>query len=73
MLRGKWKRHARKECQGDYMVIAEDKTERRTQGAVKGRTHEGYVRCVNPEATMDDGEGETKTESASRSVTPTRS
>ena len=51
-LRSRWKREARKTCRGDYMVVAEDRTERRTEGRVKGRTHEGYVRCVDPEATM---------------------
>lgn len=68
-LRGRWKREARKTCRGDYMVVSEDRTERRTEGRVKGRTHEGYVRCVDPEATMD-GEGDTK---AAAARTPSQS
>jgi len=45
-LRAKWRRIAEKSCDGDYEVIAEDASERRTAGIVTGRTHEGYVRCV---------------------------
>jgi hypothetical protein len=55
ILRNRWKREARKTCRGDYMVIAEDKSERLRQGTATNRTHEGYVRCIDPEATMDDG------------------
>lgn len=48
-VRGKWKRAAHHACSGDYLVLTEDATERRTAGLVSGRGHEGYVRCVNPE------------------------
>jgi hypothetical protein len=53
IVHGKWKRAARKTCRGDYVVISEDRTERRTGGQVRGRTHEGYVRCVDPEPSLD--------------------
>lgn len=49
-IRGKWKRAAHHACKGDYLVLSEDASERRTAGLVSGRSHEGYVRCVNPES-----------------------
>jgi hypothetical protein len=53
-LRTRWKRTARQACAGDYAVISEDRSEQKTAGMVSGRTHEGYVRCLDPERAMPD-------------------
>jgi hypothetical protein len=37
-------------CKGDYMVLSESTSERSQGGRRAGRRHEGFVRCVSPDA-----------------------
>jgi hypothetical protein len=54
LLRGRWKREAERTCEGDYLVLSETSSQRRTQGRASGTMHEGFVRCVSPEGTLAD-------------------
>jgi len=50
-LRSMWRREAAKACEGgDYMVLSERDAESRRGGVVGGRSYEGFVRCISPEA-----------------------
>lgn len=53
MLRARWKREAENTCEGDYLVLSESASERRAEGRTTGTMHEGFVRCVSPESTID--------------------
>ncbi|MBK6918424.1 MAG: hypothetical protein IPH07_13590 [Deltaproteobacteria bacterium] len=51
-VRQRWKREAERACDGEYVVLSENAASQRT-GAVTARLiHEGFVRCVSPEATL---------------------
>ena len=52
-LRSLWRREASKACQGDYMVMSESSAQSRRAGLTSRKLHEGYVRCVSPEAADD--------------------
>jgi hypothetical protein len=52
-LRSLWRREAGKACQGDYMVMSESSAQSRRAGLTSRKLHEGYVRCVSPEAAAD--------------------
>lgn len=52
MLGKRWRRVAQEACDGDYLVLSENGTARQAGGRVAGRTHEGFVRCVSPEANL---------------------
>lgn len=54
LLRNRWRKEAERACDGDYLVLSESASQRRTQGQVSGNTHEGFVRCVSPEGTLRD-------------------
>ncbi len=53
-LRNRWRREAENACGGDYLVMSESSSQRRTRGRVAGSTHEGFIRCVSPEGTLRD-------------------
>lgn len=55
-LRNRWKREAERSCDGDYMVLSESASQRRTSGKASGTTHEGFVRCVSPEAALGESD-----------------
>lgn len=56
LLRNRWKREAERSCEGDYMVLSESASQRRTGGQPSGTTHEGFVRCVSPEAALGEAD-----------------
>ena len=53
-VRHRWRREALKTCEGDYVVLAENAAVRASGGKTASRIHEGFVRCVSPEATLSD-------------------
>jgi hypothetical protein len=53
-VRGKWKREATRVCEGDYLVLSENASERTRGPFVEGRVHEGFVRCISPEVAADE-------------------
>lgn len=53
-LRHHWRKAAGRACDGDYLVLSEAPSRRSTAGQPSGRTYEGFVRCVSPEATLAD-------------------
>jgi hypothetical protein len=53
-VRNRWRREALQACQGDYLVLSENASVRRSGGRSASRMHEGYVQCVSPEATLRD-------------------
>ncbi len=53
-LRNRWRKEAGQACMGDYLVMSESASQRRTSGQAAGNTHEGFVRCVSPEGTLRD-------------------
>ena len=48
-VRGKWKRMATRVCDGDYLVLSELGSERRSGRFVQSHAHEGWIRCVAPD------------------------
>ncbi len=46
----RWKREAQSACKGDYIVLSQGGAVRRARGQLATRLHEGWVRCLNPEA-----------------------
>lgn len=52
-----WRHKAGDTCKGEYMVLVESATDRQAAGRRSGRRHEGYVRCLNPEAVQDLQDG----------------
>lgn len=53
-LRNRWRKEAGQACMGDYLVMSESASQRRTAGRPAGNIHEGFVRCVSPEGTLRD-------------------
>jgi hypothetical protein len=49
-----WKKKAKDTCKGDYLVLSEAAHEQKRQGMRNVASHEGWVRCLNPEATEDE-------------------
>jgi hypothetical protein len=45
-----WRQEAERGCGGEYLVLSEHASERRTDRGATGRAHEGFVRCISPEA-----------------------
>lgn len=45
-MRAKWRKAARRTCDGDYLELTHTGSEQRRSGVVVARRHEGYVRCV---------------------------
>jgi len=50
MLERKWTKLASEACQGDYMLMSDGASEQTRAGVVVARVHEGFVRCLLPEA-----------------------
>lgn len=46
----RWKRVANHACRGDYLPMSDGGHEIRRAGERSRRVHEGWVRCVSPEA-----------------------
>ena len=46
-----WKKKATSTCKGDYLVLSEAAHEQKRQGMRNIASHEGWVRCISPEAT----------------------
>lgn len=53
-VRNRWRREALKTCDGDYVLLSENSAVRSSGGRTAGRMHEGFIRCVSPEATLAD-------------------
>ena len=51
-VRNRWRREALRSCDGDYLVLSENSAERSSGGRTAARIHEGFVRCVSPEAVL---------------------
>jgi hypothetical protein len=51
-VRNRWRREAVKTCDGDYVLLSENAAVRNSGGRTAGRMHEGFIRCVSPEATL---------------------
>ncbi|HWB79512.1 MAG TPA: hypothetical protein VG755_31335 [Nannocystaceae bacterium] len=51
-VRNRWRREALKTCDGDYVLLSENAAVRSSGGRTAGRMHEGFIRCVSPEATL---------------------
>ena len=54
LVRAKWKREATRVCEGDYLVLSENASERTRGPFVENRVHEGWVRCISPEVDADE-------------------
>lgn len=64
-VRHRWRREALQACDGDYVVLSENAAIRSSGGKTAGRMHEGFVRCVSPEATLRDEDKPTSDEGRS--------
>ncbi|MBX7082037.1 MAG: hypothetical protein K1X88_22715 [Nannocystaceae bacterium] len=51
-VRNRWRREAATACDGDYVVLAENAASQQTGAVTARRIHEGFVRCVSPEAQL---------------------
>lgn len=49
-MRTRWKRVVNHACQGDYIPMSDGAHEIKRNGKRSRRVHEGWVRCVSPEA-----------------------
>lgn len=49
-----WKRKATRTCKGEYVVLSERAATRNAGGLLASRIHEGYVRCLSPEAGVEE-------------------
>lgn len=54
MVRNRWRRECLQACDGDYLVLSENAAVRNAGGRTASRMHEGFIRCVSPEATLRD-------------------
>ncbi|MBC8068795.1 MAG: hypothetical protein IAG13_10720 [Deltaproteobacteria bacterium] len=53
-VRNRWRRECLHACDGDYLVLSENAAVRTAGGRNASRMHEGFIRCVSPEATLRD-------------------
>jgi hypothetical protein len=53
-VRNRWRRECLHACDGDYLVLSENAAVRTTGGRTASRMHEGFIRCVSPEAILRD-------------------
>lgn len=52
-----WRKKAKSACDGDYLVLSEMGHEQQRQGVRKDlASHEGWVRCISPEASDDQAD-----------------
>ncbi len=51
-VRNRWRREAASACEGDYVVLSENAASQQTGAVTARRIHEGFVRCVSPEAEL---------------------
>ena len=49
----RWKRTAEHACKGEFIILSQGSAVRRARGQLATRMHEGWVRCLNPEAGGD--------------------
>lgn len=50
----RWKKHATKVCEGDYLLMSDNAAERRRGGFVESKVHEGWVRCLSPDVALEE-------------------
>jgi hypothetical protein len=57
-MQRRWVKHATKVCEGDYLVLSENASERRRGGFVESRVYEGWVRCLSPDVSIDEAKSD---------------